>query len=238
MGVGVVTDVGAEIAWVQGGRVEVAGKSVDRLLARVPLVRSSQDLSAVVARHLRPGVRAGDVAFISEKVVAISQGRAISIWKIAPRPLARLIAGFVHTTAHGMGIGQPVVMEMAMREAGAPRIVLAALVGGLTRAFGRSGDFYRIAGRKVAAIDGPNRYTVPPFGHYVVLAPERPDGVARDLSRLLGIGVAIVDCNDLGSEVLGASEGVDREFIRAALRDNPMGQRDQRTPMGLLRGME
>jgi len=52
---------------------------------------------------------------------------------------------------------------------------------------------------------------------------------------MLGVGVAIVDCNDLGSEVLGASEGVEREFVREALRDNPMGQRDQRTPMGLLR---
>jgi len=93
----------------------------------------------------------------------------------------------------------------------------------------------RIAGRRVAAIDGPNRYTVKPFGYYIILAPEKPDRVVEDLSRLLGIGVAVVDCNDLGSEVLGASDGVDREFVREALRDNPMGQRDQRTPMGLLR---
>ena len=47
--------------------------------------------------------------------------------------------------------------------------------------------------------------------------------------------MAIVDCNDLGSEVLGASDGVDREFVREALRDNPMGQGAQRTPMGVLR---
>ena len=47
-----------------------------------------------------------------------------------------------------------------MREVGSPRIVFAALIGGLTRAFGRGGDFYWIAGRRVAAIDGPNRYTV------------------------------------------------------------------------------
>ncbi len=103
---------------------------------------------------------------------------------------------------------------MAVREVGAPRIDLAAMIGGLTRTFGRGGDFYRIAGRRVAAIDGPNRYTVKPFGYYVILAPERPDGVATDLSRLLGVG--IVGCNDLGSEVLGASEGVNREFVRAA----------------------
>ena len=124
---------------------------------------------------------------------------------------------------------------MAVREVVAPRIVPAAMIGGLTRTFGRSGDFYRIAGRRVAAIDGPNRYTVKPFGYYVILAPERPDGVATDLSRLLGVGVGVVGCNDLGFEVLGASEGVDREFLRTALRDSPMGQRDQRRPMCPLR---
>ncbi len=122
-----------------------------------------------------------------------------------------------------------------MREVGASRILVAAVIGGLTRALGRGGDFYRIAGRRVAAIDGPNRYTVKPFGYYVILAPEKPDDVAKGLSRLLGVGVAVVDCNDLGSEVLGASEGVDRKFVREALRDNPMGQRDQRTPMGVIR---
>ncbi len=108
---------------------------------------------------------------------------------------------------------------------------------GLTRAFGRNGDFYRIAGRKVAAIDGPNRYTVKPFGYYVILVPDRPDEVAPYLSRLLGVGVAVVDCNDLGSEVLGASEGVDAEFVRRALQGNPMGRRDQRTPMGVIRAV-
>ena len=75
---------------------------------------------------------------------------------------------------------QSVVMEMAMREVGVPRILFAAIVGGLTRSFGRSGDFYRLAGRRVAAIDGPNRYTIKPFGYYVVLAPAEPDVVAKE----------------------------------------------------------
>ncbi len=231
-----MTNAGLESPWVSRGTKEVAGAAVERLLVQVPLVRPGQDLHSLVREYLLPGVRQGDTAFISEKVVSITQGRAVGMWQVRPRTLARLLSRFVHTTVHGRGIGQPVVMEMAFREVGAPRIVLAALVGGLMRAFGRSGDFYRIAGRRVAAIDGPNRYTVKPFGYYVILAPERPDEVARDLSRLLGIGVAIVDCNDLGSEVLGASEGVDGQFVRAALRDNPMGQRDQRTPMGVIRG--
>ena len=125
-----------------------------------------------------------------------------------------------------------------MREVGVPRILFAAIIGGLPRSLGRSGDFYRLAGRRVAAIDGPNRYTIKPFGYYVVLAPAEPDVVAKELSRMLGVGVAVVDCNDLGSEVLGASDGVDREFVRQALRGNPMGQGHQRTPMGVIRAAQ
>ena len=230
-----MTDAGVDFAWIRRGTREVAQGTVERLLVQVPLVRPGEDLRSLVRQHLLPGVRQGDIAFISEKVVSITQGRAVGMWQVRPRAMARLISRFVHTTIHGRGIGQPVVMEMAMREVGAPRIVLAALVGGLTRTFGRSGDFYRIAGRRVAAIDGPNRYTVKPFGYYVILAPDKPDRVAAELGRLLGVGVAIVDCNDLGSEVLGASDGVDRELVREALRDNPMGQGAQRTPMGVLR---
>lgn len=230
-----MADTSVAVGWIQGGTIEVDARTVERMLVRVPLVRPGQDLYAIARQWLLPGVRQGDIAFVSEKVVSISQGRAVGMWQVRPRTLARVLSRFVHTTSHGLGIGQPIVMEMAMREVGAPRIVLAALVGGLTRTFGRSGDFYRLAGRRVAAIDGPNRYTVKPFGYYVILAPEKPDQVAKELSRLLGIGVAVVDCNDLGSEVLGATDGVDREFVRAALRDNPMGQRDQLTPMGVLR---
>jgi hypothetical protein len=117
------------------------------------------------------------------------------------------------------------------------RIVVAAIIGGMTRAIGRSGDFYRIAGRKVAAIDGPNRHTVRPYGYYVILAPEEPDKVAEEISGILGVPAAVVDCNDLGSEVLGASSGVDVPFVRRALRGNPMGQGHQRTPMGVIRAV-
>lgn len=222
-------------ALIEAGEVRVSGQRVHRLLRRVPLIRPGQDLTTIVRTELRPFVEPGDIAFISEKVVSITQGRVVGMWQITPRPLANFISRFVRRTPHGMGLRQPVVMEMAMREAGVPRIMLAAIVGGLTRLLGRSGDFYRVAGRRVAAIDGPNRHTVKPYGYYVILAPDEPHLVANQLAGELGVPVAIVDCNDLGSEVLGASEGIDVDFVRRALRGNPMGQGHQRTPMGMLR---
>ncbi len=226
---------GAEHGWVWGGKLKAGKVDVERLLVQVPLVRPGQELRPILEAHLKTKVRPGDIAFISEKVVAITQGRVVGMWQITPRPLANFLSRFVRKTPHGMGVRQPVVMEMAMREAGPARIVVAAVVGGLTRAIGRSGDFYRIAGRKVAAIDGPNRHTVRPYGYYVILAPEEPEKVAEEIAGILGVPAAVVDCNDLGSEVLGASSGVDIAFVRNALHGNPMGQGHQRTPMGVLR---
>lgn len=218
-----------------GGIVQVGKQKVERLLVQVPLVRPGQELSPLLATHMRPHVQAGDIVFISEKVVSITQGRVIGMWQVTPRPFANFLARFVRRTPHGMGLRQPVVMEMAIREVGVGRIMLAALIGGLTRTLGRSGDFYRVAGRRVAAIDGPNRHTVRPYGYYVILAPDDPAKVATEIAALLGVPATVVDCNDLGSEVLGASEGVRLEFVRQALKGNPMGQGHQRTPMGVLR---
>ncbi|MFN7016755.1 MAG: hypothetical protein ACK4P5_06280 [Fimbriimonadales bacterium] len=132
---------------------------------------------------MRPLVRAGDIAVITEKLVAICQGRAYSVASILPRPLARGLSWFVTRTPAGIGIGSPVTMELALREAGVLRILLAAAVAACTRPLGIRGLFYRIAGRKVAAIDGPTPYTLPPYNQYACLAPERRMSVAFQASR-------------------------------------------------------
>jgi hypothetical protein len=47
------------------------------------------------------------------------------------------------------------MLQLAIDEVGAPRILLAAAVSGITKPFGVPGLFYRIAGPQAAAIDGP-----------------------------------------------------------------------------------
>jgi hypothetical protein len=61
--------------------------------------------------------------------------------------------------------------------------------------------------------------------------------MAEDLSETLGgILVLIVDINDLGGEILGTSDdGVDRKIFLELLKQKPLGQADQCTPMGFLR---
>jgi len=35
--------------------------------------------------------------------------------------------------------------------------------------------------------------------------------------------------------VLGCTGGIDRKVVEACLKDNPLGQKDEQTPFGLLR---
>ena len=210
-------------------------QSYRRWVVRTPLVKTGDRLGYIVADSVAPGVRADDIVAVSEKVVAITQGRSVLLSTVKPGCLALFLSRHVRQLGYGMGLHRAETMEMALREAGWPRIVMAAGVAAVTRAMGRRGDFYRIAGRRVAAIDGPGPTTIPPYDRYIVLAPDDPDAVARALARRIGCGVAVVDVNDVGSEVLGASPGVDPECVRRLLDDNPMGQGDEQTPLVVLR---
>jgi F420-0:gamma-glutamyl ligase len=189
----------------------------------------------VAQRYAAPSLQAGDLLFVGEKAVAITQGRAIPISTMHPGLIARTLWRFVRQTSYGVGLRDPYSMQAAIEEVGAPRIIVAALVGGITRAFGRRGDFYRIAGVQAAAIDAPGTAGIEQFKDRVIKGPRDPYGVARRLAETLRCEAAIVDCNDIDSAVLGHSPGVDARVLRLALLDNPLGQGAEQTPLGILR---
>ncbi len=218
--------------------VELDGARFDRIPLKTRVVVEGDDLDAFVTEYAAESVRAGDILFVTEKIVAITQGRSYPVDSIRPRRLAVFLSRYVTRTPYGIGLGMPETMEMALRECGTPRILFAAAVSAVTKAFGRKGDFYRIAGDKARAIDGPTAGTIPPYNEAVVLGPEDPDGVARHLQSLLrpGVEVAVVDINDLGGNILGSTLGRagDDRLVRI-LRDNPLGQGHQSTPLGIVR---
>lgn len=211
------------------------GEEWARYPIRTHVVQPGEDLAHLVQHYVLPHLHPGDIVVLSEKVVAICQGRAYPVAEIQPRPLARWLSRFVTKTPHGIGIGSPVTMELALREAGVWRILLAAAVAAVTKPLGLRGMFYRLAGRSVAAIDGPTPYTLPPYNQYASLAPRQPDKVAQHLSEILHAPTAIIDANDLGVEVLGASPEVNRQMVAELFRDNPLGQGREQTPLCILR---
>ncbi len=217
---------------------EIDGLRFARIPIRTRLIGSEDDIVEVVSTCAGPLVASGDILFVTEKIVAITQGRAYPLSSIEPRRLATRLSRHVTKTPAGIGLGLPETMEMALRECGTPRILTAAAVAAITKLFGRRGDFYRLAGPKARGIDGPTSGTIPPYNSQVVLAPERPAEVARALKTSLpaGVEVLIVDINDFGGNVLGStvSRTQDRRMERV-LGDNPLGQGHESTPMGIIR---
>lgn len=217
---------------------DVAGTAFERIPIRTHVVMAGEDIVEIVTRYATPVVAPGDTLFVTEKIVAITQGRAYPVDSIEARPLARTLSKYVTKTSHGIGLGMPETMEMALRECGTPRILLAAAVAAVTKAFGRAGDFYRIAGPKARGIDGPTHNTIPPYNTQVVLVPLRPREIAHELQAALGgqVEVAIVDINDFGGNVLGSTlTAAGEKKLVGILADNPLGQNHESTPLGVVR---
>lgn len=220
--------------------VEIDGERVQRIPLRTRVVMPEDDLDEIIATYAKDAVRPGDLLFVTEKIVAITQGRSHLLTDIRPRRLAAVLSRYVVKTPHGIGLGMPETMEMALRECGTPRILFAAGVAAITKAFGRKGDFYRIAGDRARAIDGPTSGTIPPYNQAVVLGPERPREVAAHLRALLGgqVDVAVVDINDIGGNILGSTlDRTGEKRLVRILRDNPLGQGHQSTPLGIVRSV-
>jgi len=215
--------------------------------ARVPLrtrlVKRGDDLAQVLEEALDrgPALRPGDTVVVSEKILAISQGRSFPLAEVHPSTAARVLSRFVNRNVHGIGVGRPETMELAIRSVGLARILVSAAVAAVGKLFGVRGLFYRLAGPAVAAIDGPTEGTLPPYNSHAKMAPLDPAGNAATLARALSarvggdVGVAVIDANDLSVEVLGASDGVDPTVITEVFRDNPLGQGHQQTPAAIVR---
>ncbi|MSR85340.1 F420-0--gamma-glutamyl ligase [Candidatus Uhrbacteria bacterium] len=218
--------------------IDVAGQSYERLPIKTHVITDKDHMNEIVERYAKLYVQSGDMLFISERVVAITQGRAFPIKDIKPSWLANLLVKFVHKSPYGIGLGSPWTMELAIREAGALRMLLAAAASAVTKPFGMRGVFYKVVGNNINAIDGPCSYTLPPYNEYAKLGPAKPMQVARELADMVGCPVVIIDANDLGAVVLGkSSKEIDDEWCKRIFRDNPLGQTKEQTPLCLVRRM-
>lgn len=216
--------------------VTVDGVKYRRLCIKTHVITNEDNIIDVCEKYAKPLSKKGDTLVISEKAVACTQGRAIPLADIKPRKLAHFLSKHVTKTPVGIGLGMPETMEMALRECGTARILFAAAVSVIGKIFGKSGWFYIVAGDRARSIDGPCHYTLPPYNKYVVLGPQNPVKTAADIAARIGISVAIIDANDLGCVILGSSKGAPSdETLCKILKDNPLGQTNEQTPMGIIR---
>ncbi len=228
----------AELKPNQGKReiIEADGIAYRRLPIKTHIITDRDRIEDVCDEYTRGILKEDDVLFVSEKCVACTQKRAIPMQEIHPRPLAKFLCKFVYKSPYGIGLSIPETMEMALQECGTIKILNAAFFSALGKMFGKRGVFYQIAGSDARSIDGPCPCTIPPYNNYVVLAPNDPDQVAARISQRIGHKACIVDINDIDGVILGISDSsMDRAHYARILRDNPLGQSGQQTPMGIIR---
>lgn len=189
---------------------------------------------------------------VSEKVVAITQGRSFPVDAIRVSLWARVLSGFVVRTPHGIGLGHPATMQLAIEEAGLPRILAAAAASVVGKAVGRRGWFYRVAGHGVDQIDGPTPNSLPPSDTSAKAPVVGPGIVARQLGQairdrlvvsnayagrqmsMLHAGVVVLDASDLGCQPLGWETRWARDVACRLFADNPLGQDRQQTPIAIV----
>ncbi len=216
--------------------IEARGRKVRRVPVKTHVLLETDPLVESVKRYALPAAQPGDIITIAESPVAVMQGRAIPISKIRVGFWASVLWRFVKKVPYGIGLRSPWSMQCAIDEVGAPRIIRAAIAGAWGKLRGRSGDFYKVAGKQAAMIDAAHTSGVKEFYESVIKGPKDPDGTARMLTSELGLPVAIVDANDVfGCAVVGAPDGLDVKLVQEAMRDNPAGQGDELTPIIILR---
>jgi hypothetical protein len=215
--------------------IQAGGKTCARIPIKTHIITAKDNLADIFTKYVKPTIKPGDIAFISEKAVACTQQRAIPMKDIRPRRLARFLCRFVYKNPYGIGLSIPETMEMALRECGTVRILFAAFISVIGKLLGKRGWFYRVAGDKARAIDGPCDYAIPPYNEYVVLGPLHPEQAAKDASAAAGCPLAVGDLNDLGGNILGTFPPLDHTWLLQVLADNPLGQSDEQTPIGIIR---
>jgi len=214
---------------------QVEDREYERILFKTHCIEPGEDIAQVVKKYTGPHLRPGDIIFVSDKAVAISQNRSILQDTIKPGLLARFLSRFVYRSPHGIGLRVPERMEMALRMAGTWKILFAALAAFIGKLLGKKGVFYDIMGHGIRGIDG-HPGDKPPYYPCVILPAEQPDQVSRHIAEVNGCDAIVADVNDLEGYITGiSSEKIKTLNFREILRDNPMGQDDGMTPLGIIR---
>ena len=211
--------------WREGDRCRV-------LPVGTHLLGVLDDPEAVLRRYAGELIQPGDVLTIGETPLAVMQGRYHHPATVQPSALARLLCrGFHPTSSLATACGLQSLIDVV----GPAQVLGAWLIGLALKLVGRKGWFYRLAGDQARLIDDITG-TTPPYDQTIVLGPQQPTAFCAAMARSLGVAVAVVDVNDLGRvKVLASSPGCDEALLERALRPNPAGNANERTPLVLVR---
>lgn len=217
--------------------IKVRDKFFLRYPIKTHLITKDDQLPEIIKKYVLQDLQSGDIVVMSERMVAITQGRLIHESEIKAGWLAKFLIKFIKKWPNDPGFRNAKKMQVVINMVGVWRVLLAAIVSALTKPFGIRGLFYIICGHNVSEIDGFASGTIPPYDQYAVLGPENPDLVCNNLAKEFGKAFAIVDANNIDVAVLGASNNlpITKQELRLAFIDNPIGQGLEQTPICIVR---
>ena len=209
-----------------------AGERCQVLPIKTHLLGPLDDPIEVLRQYAAALLQPGDVLTIGETPLAVIQGRYQHPSEVEPGMVARLACRVFHPTS---SLATACGMQTLIDVVGPTRVIAAWIGGLLMKLLAMPGGFYRLAGDQARLIDDITG-TTPPYDQTIVLGPERTVAFCEQAANALGVAVAIVDVNDLGRvKVLASSQGCDEDLLMRALRPNPAGNANQRTPLVLVR---
>lgn len=219
-------------------------EGVIRIPIQTRLLVEGEDPVRTVAQYVRGHVRPDDIVTFSSCVAGLMEARMLMEGTVRCSLTARTFSRFVsgkNIPRFGATIpmGNPLSFQALLEEVGTPRVLLAIVAGGLGRLFRAKGWFYMVAGPQSALIDDIMG-SIPPYDYYVILGPKDPFTLSEDIAKATGAkGAAIVDANDLGiAWAVGYSKDVNPRALEEAMRDNPAGNQEQRTPIVIVRNLD
>lgn len=225
---------------------EVNGKKYERIPVETHFIELGEDLSEIIIKYAKPLVSKDDVLAVSCKIVSIcTPGLTVHKDNVSITPLARLIVRFVKKWPNDIGYSSPRKMQVAINRVGYPRMIMALIGGTFMKLIGKPGYFYRLAGNQINAIDGFTvGYTSKPIFENYAFLPPKPDhgrNIANELSRAVGVPVAIMDGNNIENHVMGMSDSLKKKYSvekwMEVMKGNPQGQEDDgnNTPLVIVR---
>ena len=202
------------------------------LPVKTHLLNNQDTLPELVERYLKPLAQPGDYVALAESATAIVEGNFRHPSSIQLGWWAqRLCYLFPSKTSLSSAYG----MQTLIDTSSAWRVVGALMLGAVSKALGKPGVFYALAGYQAALLDDVTG-TLPPYDQFIVLGPDDPQQTVDRVKASTGLETAIVDANDLKEvKILAATAGIVPNRVFGALRENPAGNAAEQTPLLLIR---
>ncbi|MGB3187849.1 F420-0--gamma-glutamyl ligase [Lyngbya sp. PCC 8106] len=199
---------------------------------RTHLLTHLDDPVEIVKRYILPHAQPGDVITMGETPLALIQGRFRHPSEIQPGWVAKRVCQFfLPTSSLATACGMQTLVDLV----GPTRVLLAFVGGAIAKILGQPGLFYTLAGEQARLIDDVTG-TLPPYDQFIVLGPENPQQVVDRIQQETNLAAAIVDVNDLKAvKILAHTADLSTKILEQALRSNPAGNADERTPLVLIR---